>query len=341
MLGTLVGLSAGDLDGEQPWLGRAAASATINWILKDGLGQAGGILLVSRLGSRLDSHARVLRFHSAMLLLLGSLLEFVVPWACGGLGAGWFLPVAATANVLKNVGWMVTSATRAHFLRQMARGGNLGDLTGKAASQMTLASLAGTAVGLLAIQHGSLSGLLVTWLSSAAVSLLAVHRSCRVAVTRQLSPQRLALLLRQCTPWDDGADDDQHLARRIWTPEHLARHESFLFSRQSLPFVYNAPLTAATGDSSPLAWIVPFDRLGTGGFMLARIDGHIHIWTTVDATAEQRLLAVITAILAHLDLKVATTKVLAVLAARGWDTTHFSCAPLQDPQTMLQVHGEE
>ena len=154
MLGTLMNISGNDSDAG--WLSNGTAAATINWILKDGLGQAGGIALVSLLGNRLDNQARFLRFHSTVLFLIGSLLEFSIPFVCNSSIASdpssAFLIFASAANILKNVSWMVVSATRAHFMNNFALKDNLGDLTGKAASQMTLASLIGAGLGLAVLK---------------------------------------------------------------------------------------------------------------------------------------------------------------------------------------------
>lgn len=176
-----------------------ALSATLSWILKDGLGQLGGVAVVAYLGGRFDMEAKRYRFLGALLLKLSCLIELLVP-----LLPGCFVLTAAVANVLKNVSWMATSATRAQIHRHLARHDNLGDLTGRTASQNTLASLVGTGVGV------SLSALLLTapelstaqtvsrclllFAPLAVASLWASYKSCQYATSPRLTPQRMQMM---------------------------------------------------------------------------------------------------------------------------------------------------
>lgn len=66
---------------------------TLNWILKDGLGQLGGVIFASMVGNRFDAEPRRWRFISAIALDAACLLEIAtasVPQL--------FLPLAALAN---------------------------------------------------------------------------------------------------------------------------------------------------------------------------------------------------------------------------------------------------
>ena len=117
----------------------AAVSATVAWILKDGLGQFGGVLYASRANVKFDSNPKNIRFHAILLLQLGAIIE----WSTVYFDPVWFLPLAATSNVLKNISWLGLSATRAQINKVFAQRDNLGDLTGKGGSQSTAASLIG------------------------------------------------------------------------------------------------------------------------------------------------------------------------------------------------------
>eukprot|EP00808_Paulinella_micropora_P009414 g67056.t1 len=145
-------------------------AAAMNWVIKDGLGQLGGILFASFVSQRFDAEPQVWRFRSAVALDLAVALEILTP-----LVPGLFLPLAATANVGKNVAWISSSASRAGIHRSMMRHENLSDITAKAGSQTIAASLMGTilGIGLAQVLQGSTPHILATF------SILSVfHLSC-------------------------------------------------------------------------------------------------------------------------------------------------------------------
>jgi hypothetical protein len=120
------------------------AAAALNWVLKDGLGQAGGVAFAALIGNRFDADPKRWRFVSALVLDSATVLEVCSPL----FGPQFFLPVASFANFLKNVAWLTASATRAGIHQALAIRGNLADLTAKAASQSIAASTLGTAIGI-------------------------------------------------------------------------------------------------------------------------------------------------------------------------------------------------
>lgn len=292
---------------------KSTAAATINWILKDGLGQAGGIALVALLGSKLDSHARSLRFHSSLLCLVGSTLEFSIPAFCDHFGMAAFLPVAAVANVAKNVSWMLASATRAHFMRQMALKGNLGDLTGKAASQMTLATLFGTAAGLAVLKVDTWPWLLGSWSLASIVTAVSGYRSCRVAFSRQLNPQRLARLL----------------LGKLCSPESLSAPEPIVFTNTRLPKLHcNSQLTIIPQLKG--RWLFPIEQIHVNKYAIFKKveKNEYYLWTSSEADSIKKLLALLHTLSDHFGVKV-SENVLVELEGLGWDVKHFNYPPLE------------
>jgi len=122
--------------------GAIPMAAALNWVIKDGLGQLGGVLFVSNVNTRFDADPRRWRFVSSVALDASCLLELLAPAA-----PALFIPLAATANVGKNVSWLSASASRAAIHQSFATSANLGDVTAKAGSQSIAASLAGTTLG--------------------------------------------------------------------------------------------------------------------------------------------------------------------------------------------------
>lgn len=339
-----------NISSEASVVSQGAAAATINWILKDGLGQAGGIALITLLGSRLDSQARFLRFHATILFLIGSLLEFSIPFACSSLNyssSSVFLLLASAANVLKNVSWMVNSATRAHFMKHFALRGNLGDLTGKAASQMTLASLVGTGLGLLAIKgQFMVSGLIpVIWSLSAVLGIFSTHRSCKSALSRQLNPQRIFEIIETLQRNKPAESVKNVVSRYIWTPEIVAEREKFIWLKGSQTHLHlleiNAPLSILSS-SDRFEWIVPMDQLESKKYCLAKQGNSLYLWTLENASNSDKLKGVIQAALNRSELhEIEAETVLEALRKQGWDVEHFSCKELDDKNKCLQLQSNK
>ncbi|CAG8568873.1 23511_t:CDS:2, partial [Dentiscutata erythropus] len=119
-------------------------AAALNWIIKDGLGQLGGVIYAASINNRFDSEPKRHRFQSIVLMQCASLLELLAP-----LWPGVFLLIASISNIGKNIAWLAGSATRAQMHKTFALRENLGDITGKSGSQSTAAGLFGTALGVI------------------------------------------------------------------------------------------------------------------------------------------------------------------------------------------------
>jgi hypothetical protein len=120
----------------------APAAAAFTWILKDLVGQVGGALLASRVGHHFDAQLRLHRLKATRLNIAASSLELLTP-----LFPALFVPIGAVANMMKNVSWLATAATRAAAHLTFASRANLGDITGKAGAQATAAGVLGTTLG--------------------------------------------------------------------------------------------------------------------------------------------------------------------------------------------------
>ncbi len=131
----------------------APMAAALNWVMKDGLGQLGGVIFASQLGKggmdmdywrnklgkwipsyfekknrtwgnfqrgTADTNPKRWRMVAALALDLSTLLEIFTPW----LGPELFLPCASIANVGKNVGFLAASASRAAIHQSLCTGGS-------------------------------------------------------------------------------------------------------------------------------------------------------------------------------------------------------------------------
>lgn len=122
-------------------------AGALNWVLKDGIGQLGGIGFASFMGrstSQFDANPKYWRMVAAFSLDAATLLEITSPL----LPSALVLPIASVANIGKNIGFLTASASRAALHQALAKTGNLGDVTAKSGSQSMAASLFGTALGI-------------------------------------------------------------------------------------------------------------------------------------------------------------------------------------------------
>jgi len=170
--------------------GSVPVAAAVNWVLKDGLGQLGGVIAAASINSRFDSEPKRWRFLSGLAQDASTLLELLTPLAPGA-----FLPLAAVANVGKNVSWLAASATRAGIHLSLASRSNLADVTAKSGSQATVAATAGTFLGaaLSPLIGTDPQHILAMFAFCSVAHLASLHWALRGVVLLSCSPQRFAL----------------------------------------------------------------------------------------------------------------------------------------------------
>ena len=119
-------------------------SAAYTWVLKDGIGQLGGILFAGKFGKSFDEDVKKWRFMCMVLMNISIIVEMITlrfPYL--------FIYLASLANVGKNVTFLCSAATRASINLRFAKRNNIGDIAGKAVTQFTTASLIGMAISLI------------------------------------------------------------------------------------------------------------------------------------------------------------------------------------------------
>jgi hypothetical protein len=190
-------------------------AATINWVLKDGLGSLGMIVYAAHGGgARFDGDAKVTKWRADLLFNVGVLLELLTP-----LVPAFFLPLASLANLAKGVGGLAAGASKATLHRSLALRDNLGDVTAKLYSQGITAYLLGMGIGIGTTLLCAASPLAVAaaFGSLTAVHLGASYRALRCLELHTLNAPRLLLLARH---W--------HAAGTIATPAAIAQQESIV-----------------------------------------------------------------------------------------------------------------
>eukprot|EP01060_Flectonema_neradi_P037963 TRINITY_DN781_c1_g1_i1.p1 TRINITY_DN781_c1_g1~~TRINITY_DN781_c1_g1_i1.p1 ORF type:complete len:428 (+),score=55.24 TRINITY_DN781_c1_g1_i1:79-1362(+) len=193
--------------------GAIPVAAALSWVLKDGLGQLGGVLFASFVNKNFDADPKRHRFLAGLTLDLAAALETLTLFF-----PKFFLPLAAAANCGKNVSFLAASASRASIHNTLASSGNLADITAKAGSQTTVAAAIGTTFGaLISTQIGSDPTCMAVAVGCGTV----VHLSClymcvRAVAFSQLNQQRLELLI-----------DEWHRTKKVLTPCEVSKIEHF------------------------------------------------------------------------------------------------------------------
>jgi hypothetical protein len=169
-------------------------------VIKDGIGQLGGVLFASYLGTfrGFDSDPKRWRMVSSFSMDAATALEILTPMLVApAMFPGSFLLVAGIANVGKNVSYLSASASRAAIHASLCASSNLADVTAKSGSQSILASMAGTAVG---VGLSPLIGADPPKIFASFLVLSAFQQTCNyLSLTslqlRTLNPQRAGLLV--------------------------------------------------------------------------------------------------------------------------------------------------
>ena len=231
--------------------GSLPLAATLNWIIKDGVGQFGGILFASMINNRFDADPKRWRMISGISLDLASFIELMTP-----LAPAYFLPMACVANVGKNIAYLSASASRAAIHKSFAKHENLADVTAKSGSQSIVGSLVGTSLGLsIAATVGqnypyTLSAFVVCSL----LSLTATYRSLQAVTVTTMSIDRLEALLADYLQ-QRAASTGPNLS--ILTPAQLLAKEYLLGTAPSglLPVQIGAPLHEAVRSAEHMTTI--------------------------------------------------------------------------------------
>ncbi|KAF9949519.1 hypothetical protein BGZ72_008709 [Mortierella alpina] len=232
--------------------GSIPMAAALNWIIKDGLGQLGGVVYASFVSDKFDSEPKRFRFQATVAMQGANVLELLTP-----LWPGSFLVIASISNIGKNMAWLASSATRAQMNKTFALRDNLGDITGKSGSQTTAAGLVGTGLGVVIaalMSHVSedptvlpLVPMCLTFLPFSIFNIYSNYRSSHYVTTPSLNVPRAETvfygILKELVLEKEGYSKEnatvahlvQQLERLVPEPMAVAHNEVFVTGFKS-PF---------------------------------------------------------------------------------------------------------
>ncbi|KAJ2787803.1 hypothetical protein GGI15_000435 [Coemansia interrupta] len=223
--------------------GALPLSAAINWVIKDGFGQLGGVLYATMVGQKFDSDPKHLRFWSSVWLQSATWLEMFAP-----LAPHLFIPIGSAANVGKNISWLAMSATKASINKTFCLKENLGDLTAKHGSQATAAGLLGTAAGILigATMDITIYTLIVGFVPISLLSLWGNYKSLLCTITPSLNLERASHMVGEAVSVDHSGQlvlDPYMLKspRQVSDVERFVRETKHIYPDGMLPGITLLP----------------------------------------------------------------------------------------------------
>ena len=194
--------------------GALPIAAVMNWLLKDGLGHVGSILVGTSINTKFDSDPKRYKFVSVSLGQLANLfgiLSLARP--------GMFLALTSLSSALSRVGTLAFTSSRARIYENFSAAGNIGDLMRCSQAQSTLATILGTGIGIavapiIGFDVTSILGLFVP--VSAATHWLA-YKAVETIELRTLNIQRMELVT--WTFLKEG---------RVLSPSDVSKKEKFV-----------------------------------------------------------------------------------------------------------------
>ncbi|KAL4431071.1 hypothetical protein ABPG75_006327 [Micractinium tetrahymenae] len=194
------------------------AAATINWVLKDGLGRLGRLTVATRFGESFDSDLKRFRYTTSVIYAVSLSLEYLTP-----LAPQHFLPMASLANVGKSIGLTTFIATQPAFHRSFCLRENIADISAKTqAQQMVMDNLGlAAAVGMTYLCRNSEAARRLLPLALfpllAGGDLWAIHSELRSIHLRTLNKERAEIIAQH---WlQEGA---------VPTPRQASQEERFV-----------------------------------------------------------------------------------------------------------------
>lgn len=171
--------------------GAVPVAGALNWLIKDGVGQAGTLIFGRVIAHDFDINTRTWNFLSNVAINVACAVEISCVWR-----PEHFLLVASAANTLKGVACMAGSSTRAAFNISFAKGENIADITAKSTSQYICTSIMGSVAGIaISSQVGSdATAALVVSGALAAANAFITFATIRSVPLSNLNPTRMQLL---------------------------------------------------------------------------------------------------------------------------------------------------
>jgi hypothetical protein len=182
----LVGLGVGNDEA-------SALSATVSWIIRDGMGMLGGALFAWQNASAFGNNIKFWRLFADVINDVALIVELVAPL----LPKQYFLAAISLASVGKALCGVSAGATRAALTAHFAQTRNLSDVSAKEGIQENVVTLLGMVAGLYFSQL-MLDDVWSTWIFFLSLTLFHVYanyKGMKALIFRTIDTQRAHILL--------------------------------------------------------------------------------------------------------------------------------------------------
>ncbi|KAN0036518.1 hypothetical protein ACTFIV_001816 [Dictyostelium citrinum] len=200
------------------------ASATTQWLIRDGTGMIGRIVFAWRKGTDLDCNSKKWRYSADILNNIGMAFEMISPLFSHRL----FLPLSCVGLIAKSICGVAGGCTKASLTQHFAKRDNLADVSAKDGSQETAINLVGM---LLSVVVSSFitdnTPLIFTWLVFlffTSLHLFCNYRAVSAVQLKSINRYRAYLIY----------DYFIHNQGSIPSPSEISKLENILFGIKEL-----------------------------------------------------------------------------------------------------------
>ena len=285
-----------------------AASAALQWAMRDGMGMFVGGLGFSYLASAyFDTHVKEFRLLADVLNDVGLTLDMIAPHVPDPTGR---LIVLSLSTIGKTMCGVSAGATKGRITQHFSRQGNMADLSAKESTQETLVSLLGMMGGMWManrLQHVSYS---FTWILFGLLTVLHVwanYKAVKLLKLATLNPERTHEVMKDVVAAlqkPQGGDQEVTDAlERIPTPQQI--NESLAQSTMTLLF----PPVHVNPSSINGQHFVYADLFSDVKYIIGIMTtgNHVVVHLSLGATLEDELIAYLHGLIVRAMLKDGTT----------------------------------
>ena len=246
-------------------------AAALNWVLKDGIGHLGSIVVSASINRDFDSDPKRYRFQAVTLGQVANLLSILsLSFPLG------FLLLNSIGSSLSRVGVVQHISSRARIYEDFSKIGNLGDTMRASQAQTTAAALLGTVLG-VALAPAVLPDVayaLGIFFPVAAVTQYFAYRSTDSVILRTFNTQRAEILIA-----------DFFASSKAMTPEAVAKVEIFI-GPPARVFDVNLFVNAEINE----ALLIGVEKFNDSCFFMTRAgENSVQLWIKEGATSAQVL----------------------------------------------------
>lgn len=173
-----------------------AASAAMEWALRDGTGMIGGLLFSYAASTYFDVYVKEFRLFADIINDVALTLDMMAPYVA----PSWRLYILSISTIGKTLCGISAGATKGRITQHFSRHGNMADLSAKESTQETLVSLVGMFGGIFVANLLRHVPYVFTWILFGILTLLHVWANYKAVVLLKLAtlnPERTRLALEE------------------------------------------------------------------------------------------------------------------------------------------------